>query len=333
MKIGRQSYLFNNVYLKNTTTIIGPNEKESIVSSYVDYKSDDIYFEKKSFEEAEIEIQEKLINLMKEKELICEFDIDLLINGDLNNQETISTYAMKKFEIPTFSIFGACSNYTLSILVGSIMLENSNMKNIMTLTSSHNLTAERTFRNPVEYGGFKEDTLTFTVTGGSCCLLSNKKAEIKITKATMGMITDVQNTNTLDMGSAMAPAAIETLISHFEDFKLTPLEYDLILTGDLSRIGKSIVRDFLIEKYHYAKNYDDCGSIIYDGNNNQTFQGGSGCACCGVVISSYIYSKIISKELKKVLVVATGALMNNTMNLQKQTIPAVAHAIVLERVE
>ncbi len=332
MKIKKQSYIFNNVYLSNTATIISPNESKSIIAPYVDIIMEDIYFKEKSFELAEIKIQTELLKLIKEKQLLCEFDVDLLINGDLNNQEIVSTYALKNFDIPSFSVFGACSNYTLSLLIASIMMDDSNLKNILTMVSSHNLTAERTFRSPTEYGGFKEDTQTFTTTGGSICHLTKKEAKVKITAGTMGVVTDINNSNVNDMGSAMAPAAIETLITHFEELKTHPKDYDLILTGDLSRIGKSIVRDFLLEKYNYSKNYDDCGTIITNMFNNKTFQGGSGCACSGVVVSSYIYKKILDGELNKVLVIATGALMNQTMNLQKESIPAIAHAIVLERV-
>lgn len=332
MKVKRQSYIFNNVYLKNTATIISSNEKQSVIAAYVDIIMDDIYFNEKSFEKAEIKIQTKLIDLIKQKESLCEFDIDFLINGDLNNQEIVSTYAMTNYDIPSFSISGACSNYTLSILLSAIMMENNDINKILTLVSSHNLTAERTFRSPTEYGGFKEDSVTFTTTGGSICLLTKKQTKIKITEATMGIITDIGNTNIQDMGSAMAPAAIETLLTHFEELKKHPKDYDLILTGDLSRIGKSIVRDFLQEKYKYSKNYDDCGTIITECFNNKTFQGGSGCACCGVVVSSYIYKKLLDGELNKVLVVATGALMNQTMMLQKESIPTIAHAITLERV-
>lgn len=328
-----QSYTFNNIYLNNTATIISNNEAKSIIAPYVDLIMEDIYFKEKSFEKAEIKIQTKLIDLIKAKQSMCEFNFDFLINGDLNNQEIVSTYSLKNYEIPSFSVFGACSNYTLSLLIASLMMENNNINNVLTMVSSHNLTAERTFRSPVEYGGFKESTQTFTTTGGSICHLSKKKSKVKITSGTMGMVVDIENTNVNDMGSAMAPAAIETLLTHFSDLKLHPKDYDLILTGDLSRIGRSIVRDFLQEKYNYAKNYDDCGAIITESFNNKTFQGGSGCACSGVVVSSYIYNKIINKELKKVLVVATGALMNQTMMLQKESIPVIAHAISLEGVE
>ncbi len=329
----RQTYLFKNIYLSNTATIISSNESKSIITPYVDIVMEDIYFNEKSFEKAEIKIQSTLIDLIKQKQLLCEFNIDFLINGDLNNQEIISTYALKNYDIPSFSVFGACSNFTLTLLIASIMMDNNtNINNVLTMVSSHNLTAERTFRSPVEYGGFKEDTQTFTTTGGSICHLTKKKSKVRITSGTMGIVTDINNSNVNDMGSAMAPAAIETLITHFEEMKTHPKDYDLIVTGDLSRIGKSIVRDFLLEKYNYCKNYDDCGSIITESFNNKTFQGGSGCACSGVVVSSYIYHKLVNKELNKVLVIATGALMNPTMLLQKESIPGIAHAIVLEGV-
>ena len=179
----------------------------------------------------------------------------------------------------------------------------------------------------------KEDSTTLTVTGCGAMLLSNKKSKIKVEGATIGKVFDFDYKNSFDLGGAMAPSAIETLLTHFDDFKRKPSDYDLILTGDLSQIGFSVVSTALNNKFENVKNYDDCGLIVYDYFTQKVFSGGSGCGCSAVVTCGYIKEKLLSGELKRVLICPTGALMNMTTTLQKESIPAITHAFILERVE
>ena len=256
----------------------------------------------------------------------------MIFGGDLINQEIISTFVMREFDIAFVGLYGACSTFGLATLIGSIFIEANCAKKVIAMASSHAQTAERTFRYPVEYGGAKEDSTTLTVTGCGAMLLSNKKSKIKVTQATIGKVIDVDYKNSFDMGGAMAPSAIETLLTHFEDFKTKPSDYDLILTGDLSQIGFSVVSKALNDKFGNVKNYDDCGLIVYDYFTQKVFSGGSGCASSSVVTCGYIKEKLLSGELNKVLICPTGALMNMTTTLQKESIPAISHAFVLERV-
>lgn len=128
----------------------------------------------------------------------------------------------------------------------------------------------------------------------------------------------------------MAPAAMDTMLAHFNDTKTTPDDYDLIVTGDLGKLGSEILIDLM--EYHDIKlglNYNDCGQMYFTRNQN-TLAGGSGCGCSATVLNSFIITKLRNGELKRVLYMPTGALMSTTAAQQGETIPGVCHAIVIE---
>ena len=333
MKIGKSSYVFNNVFLEETAVSIGPLEAKGKMISYADIIYEDNYIKEKSFEAAERKMQLDTINKLKSKKHLIDQNIDLILGGDLINQEIISTFVMREFDIPFIGLYGACSTFGLATIIGSIFIDNKISKKVISIASSHTQTAERQFRYPVEYGGAKEDSTTLTVTGCGAMLLSNVKSKIKVTSATIGKVIDVDYKNSFDLGGAMAPSAIETLLTHFNDLNTKPSDYDLILTGDLSQIGYSMVLEALNEKFKNVKNYDDCGLIVYDYFDQNVFSGGSGCGCSAIVTSGYIKEKLLSGELNKVLICPTGALMNQTTTLQKDSIPSITHAFVLESVK
>ncbi len=330
MKKGIQSIVFNNVYINETATVVGPVEGRGPLKTYFDKVYHDLRLDQESFEKAEIMFQKDAIKILLQKSLEIEANIDYVMAGDLINQDAISNYALRDYSIPFIGIFGACSTSVLGVINGANYIEAQSAKKVITMTSSHNLSAERQFRNPVEYGGAKNDTTTFTVSGASACLLSDKEDKIKVTGATIGKVIDVGFKDATDMGRAMAPAAIETLITHFNDFNTNPSDYDLILTGDLSLYGSEIVRKMLNERYQSVSNYNDCGNLIFNRQKDEVFAGGSGCACCGVVSFGYIKKLLLDGRYKKVLICATGALLNTNLSLQKESIPCIAHAIVLE---
>lgn len=333
MKIGKSSFVFKNVFLEETAVAIGSLEAKGKMKSYADIVYEDQYINEKSFEAAERKMQKETIEKLKSKKYLIDGNIDLILGGDLINQEIISTFVMRDFDIPFVGLYGACSTFGLATIIGAIFIECNAAKKVITLASSHTQTAERTFRYPIEYGGAKEDSTTLTVTGCGAMLLTNKKSKIQVTGATIGKVYDFDYKNSFDLGGAMAPSAIETLLTHFNDFKRKTSDYDLILTGDLSQIGFSVVSTALNEKFENVKNYDDCGLIVYDYFTQKVFSGGSGCGCSAVVTCGYIKEKLLSGELNRVLICPTGALMNQTTTLQKESIPAITHAFVLERIE
>ncbi|MDE6406973.1 MAG: hypothetical protein K2K48_00420 [Anaeroplasmataceae bacterium] len=321
------TFKLKNVYLESSVVVAGELEGEGPLKSYFDSIDE---CKDSCFENSEIDILSKAIDMLLEKENLKSEDISLAIGGELSNQLTTSSYTFRSLPISLIGIYSACSTISLGLGVAGLLLENESIKNILVYTSSHNQSAERQFRNPVEYGGNKEDTQTFTSTIGASALLSHKKGKLKLTDFTLGKVIDVGFTDACDFGRAMAPAALETLFSHFKATNTSPKDYDLILTGDLSTYGYEIVLKALKEEYGDVNNYNDCGLILYNKNRQNVLAGGSGPGTSAAVFLSYIKKRMLEGYYKKVLLCATGALMNPTMINQKNSLPCIAHAICME---
>lgn len=332
-KVGKQSFMFDSVYIKETSTSASRLEKNGPIGSYFDKCFSDNYCEKKSWEKAEMALLKSAIDNLLIKSNIKEDDVELFVGGDLNNQIVINNYCLKSYPFTSIGIYSACATLTEGLIVASSFVDNTKTKNVIVATSSHNSTSERQFRNPTEYGGQKSETTTFTATGAGCCLLTNEKTKIKVTKATVGRITDSLQLDSTDMGRVMAPAAAHTLMMHLSDFNLKIDEYDLIVTGDLSKYGKMMFLEILNSYNIDIKNYEDSGLLIYDIKTQPVFSGGSGAGCIALVSMGYLYKEMLKGKYKKILLIATGALLNPIMTFQKETIPAIAHAVALERVE
>ena len=327
---------YKNVYIKDTSTIAGIYEANGPLKEYYDKTyTKDLYFGENSWEKAEIKLLKDTISLLLKKTKLKENEIDLIISGDLQNQIASSDYAIRDFDIPFLGIYNACATSSEGIIIGSTFIESKKCKNCIAATVSHNTSAEKQYRNPTEYGAPKPPTATFTVTGGASILLTNEKTDIKIESSTIGKIIDKGTKNVNHMGAVMAPAAADTIYRHLKDLNRTPDYYDLILTGDLGRNGKSILVDYIKQVYNIdiSNNYDDCGTIVYDIDKQPVLSGGSGPACSALVNYSYILNQMRNKKLKKVLIVPTGALFSPTMFFQKESLPAIAHAVSLEVVE
>lgn len=327
------TFKFDNVYLQDTATIAGPYEREGPLKQYFDKTYKDLYFGEASFELAEIKlVKDALVMLMKKTSLTKE-DIDMVVGGDLLNQITATTYGACNVGKSFVGIYGACSSSVLGMIIASIFLDSKRVNNAITVVSSHNMSSEKQFRNPTEYGAPKPDSATFTATGAAACLLTLKKTNVKVECATLGKIIDLEQNDPNDMGKVMAPAAIDTLNTHFKETGRSPKDYDLIVTGDLGRFGKEIVKDYMLNTYNVDlnDNYNDCGVMLYDlALQKEVKAGGSGPACSALVSFSYIYNMLKEKKLKKVLIIATGALFSPTLVYQKENIYSIAHAISLE---
>ena len=327
------SYQFNNVYINNWASVIGNKEYLGPLGHLVDKHYEDLYFDNDSYEKAECYLVKEAIKYSLSKSNLKEEDINLLIGGDLINQIVISNYAAMDFDVPFVGIYAACSTTTLGFIVASKFLENATNNNIITFTSSHNGSAERQFRYPNEYGTQRCECYTSTVTAANAFVLSNNKSKIKLTKATVGKVINSQMTDPQDMGRAMAPAAYNTILNHFNDFNCNINEYDLILTGDLSYYGNQMLQEmFKLDGINF-KMLEDSGLLIYDRNQQNVWAGGSGAGCIGVVLCAEVFPKMLEGIYKKVLICATGALMNSTMLAQNETIPGVCHAVTIEVIE
>ena len=326
---------YKNVYIKDVSTIVGPYEFKGPLSKRFDKHYDDMYFGTDSLESAEIQLMKDSIDLVLNKSNLKNNDIDLFIAGDLQNQITSSCYTAKDLNIPFLGIYSACATNTEGLGIGANYIESKICKNVLVSVSSHNMVSEREFRNPTEYGAPKPGTATFTATGGASCILTNKKCKVRIESSTIGIPQDYNQTDPMNMGAVMVPAAANTIYKHLTDLGRTVDDYDLILTGDLGIYGKEILKDFMKKEYNIKlKNYNDCGVMLYDLEEQTDVQaGGSGPVCSPLVVYSDIIKKLENKELKRVLYVATGALFNPSMVFQKNNIISIAHAISLESVE
>lgn len=324
---------FNNVYLNSVGTVVGPYEHEGPLSRRFDRYYKDLYMNEATFESAEVHLMKESIQIALDKINKKKEDVELFIAGDLQNQIASSCYTGRELPSSFLGIFSACATNTEGLIIASSMIENKQINNSLVSVSSHNMVSERQFRNPTEYGAPKPSSATFTSTGGASAFLSNKKSDIKITSGTIGRVIDMDQTDTNNMGACMAAAAGDTIYRHLTDLNKKVDDYDLILTGDLGKYGKAILIEYMQKEYKIdlSKNYNDCGTLLYDTKLQKEVQsGGSGPVCSALVIYGDIIPKMKKKEIKKVLYVATGALFNPTTVFQKENVLSIAHAISLE---
>ncbi len=329
-----KTYNFKNVYVSSFATACGPTEAEGPLAGKFDSTFDDVYCDEKSYEAAERRLVKEATDMAIQKGKIKEEEIEVIFGGDLINQLATSNYFAKDLASSFVGVYGACSNSALTSIMASIFIEGGFAKNALAFTSSHNCTAERQFRYPNEYAVQKPPSTTFTATGAGAIIYSNDKyAKIQITSATIGKVIDFDYKNPNDMGSAMAPAAFDTIQAHFKNTNTSFDDYDLIATGDLSTIGNEILIDlFKHENMDHHGKLVDCGCILFDREKQEVFAGGSGCACSALVMISYFFDKLMSHDFHKVMIVPTGALLSPVVLNQKESIPCIAHAIVFERV-
>ncbi len=324
------TFYYKDIYLNETSTVCGPVEADGPLRKYFDKKYDDMYMGEKSFEKAEVKLVKDALSILLRKSGNKKEDIDLVVGGDLLNQITASTYGTCGVGNGFVGVYGACSSSVLGMIVASNFMSFDNVEKAIVEVSSHNCCAEKQFRNPVEYGAPKKDTATFTSTGAAACLLSKEECDVRVECATLGKIVNYSQSDVNDMGRVMAPAVYETLNTHFKETGRTPEDYDLILTGDLGRYGKEIIKEYID---YDLTNYNDCGVMLYDlDRQKEVHAGGSGPVCSALVSFGMIYSKLKEHKYKRVLLVATGALFSPTTIHQKEDIYSIAHAISLEAV-
>ncbi len=327
------TFTYKNVYIKDTATVSGPYEKDGPLGQYFDKSYDDLYFGTTSWELAEQKLVEESINILLKKLKSKKENIDLVIGGDLSNQITATTFGSKDINSAFLGVYDACATSAEELIIASNMIDNKNINNALCVTSSHNMVSEKQFRNPTEYGAPKPHGATFTATGAASILLTSEKTNVKIESSTIGKLIDYNQSDPNNMGAAMSGAAAYTINKHLKDLGRKPEYYDLILTGDLGKYGKNILMEFLNEEYKIdiSKNYNDCGVMLYDlEKQEECLAGGSGPVCSCLVNYSLIYQKLKKKEIKRVLLVPTGAMYSPTTLFQGQNILSIAHAISLE---
>jgi len=330
-RVSRQTWLFTqDVRIQATGTAVGPKEGAGPLGAFFDKIYPDLYAEQDSWEKAEQQLMEDAIEMAMSKAQVTKHDIDIILAGDLLNQNITTNFAAESLSIPTMGMYGACSTSMLT-LANAAALVNAGYSNlVIAACSSHNATAERQFRYPTEYGGQKPPNAQWTVTGAGAAVVGLGGSGPRITHATIGKVVDMGIKDPSDMGTAMAPAAVSTITAHFRDTNRSPGDYDLIVTGDLASIGFAIAKDMLSKDgYDMDRVYNDCGLMIFSPDQD-VFAGASGCACSAAVTYGYIMEQLQRGLLKKVLVCATGALLSPLSYQQGNSIPCIAHAVALE---
>ena len=337
MKIGKQTIIFENrPAILETGSAVGPKEKAGPLGDFFDTSVEDVYFGESTFEKAESKFMAEAIGIAIKKSNLTIKDINFAFAGDLLNQCISSGYSARNLEIPFFGLYGACSTFAEANILAASFVNAGYSYNAIASASSHFCASERQFRLPLEQGTQMTPTSQWTVTGSGATLIVPNDDKLDLTRphitgATPGKVIDQGITDIANMGAAMAPAAFDTLVTHFEDTGRSPDYYDLIITGDLGSLGSKILIEQLMNYgYDISEQHIDCGVKIFDSETQETHMGGSGCGCSATVFSSYVYPKLRSKEINKVLLVATGALMSPVSLGQGESIPAVAHAVVIE---
>lgn len=332
MLTGHQTWQFDNhPVIISTGTVGGPFESEGKIPEAFNILHDDMWLKQASYEKAQQMMMEEASQYAIKNSPINKEQVDFFISGDLINQITPSSFSAKTMNLPYLGIFSACATSMEGLALAAFIINGGGADYILTGTASHYSSTERQFRYPTEYGGQLPPTAQRTVTGAGCGLVAAEGEGPIITSATIGKVIDLGVTDPFNMGGAMAPAAVDTIMTHFKDRQIDPSHYDLIVTGDLGEIGRKVSLDMLHEKGLdiKAEQYDDCGSSIY--RKEQAVQSGaSGTASSAVGIYGHFLKRIKQGDIKRLLAVATGALHSPLAVQQKASIPCIAHAVSIE---
>ena len=307
----------------------GKREGEGPLAAAFDELSSDNFFGQSNWEAAEKYLQLRAARLCLQKAGLPEEKVQLALAGDLQAQCTASSYAMRELGVPFAGLFGACSTMAEALALGAALCEAGAARRLLAMTSSHFCAAERQFRTPLSYGAVRTPTAQWTATAAGCCLVQSQGIGAAIAAATLGRVQDYQVKDINNMGAAMAPAAASTLLHYFKDTNTEPQEFDCIYTGDLGQVGSQLLRELLAADGLLLKNHVDCGCILFDAKEQSVKSGGSGPGCCAAVLCGHILPRLLRGSQRRVLFVATGALMSQTTFLQKESIPAVAHLVEL----
>ncbi len=332
-RLGKQTlYLPSAPAVVGYAAVVGKKEGEGPLKERFDYIAEDSYFGEKSWEKAESHMLKQCFSIACDKGGLPPSSLQYILAGDLLNQCVSSSFAMRDTEIPYLGLYGACSTMAESLSLGALLLDGGFAERVCALTGSHFCSAERQYRFPLEYGGQRTPSSQWTVTGAGAVILAPAGGVVRITHVTHGKIIDAGIKDPSNMGSAMAPAAFDTIRTHFRDTGRTPEDYDAIVTGDLGALGHDILQAlFRSDGVELGARYMDCGVLIYDLAAQEVGAGGSGCGCCASVLGGHILRAMEDGVWNRVLFAATGALMSPTSSQQGESIPGICHAIVLER--
>lgn len=333
MQKGRQSIQFEKpVYIMSSACIVGPKEGEGPLRETFDEIVEDPTFGKQSWEEGESEMMKQTALLALRKAKLKTEDIRYLFAGDLLGQLIATTFGLMDFQIPLFGLYGACSTMGEALSLGAMTVQGGYADTVLAVSSSHFGGAEKQFRFPLEYGNQRPMSSTWTVTGCGAFVLSKEYGDVQISGVTTGKVIDYGVKDSLNMGACMAPAAADVIYQHLKDFDRAPEDYDRIVTGDLGIVGKEILCKLLMDQgYDITSVHMDCGMEIYDDVEQDTHAGGSGCGCSAVTLAGMLMEELQKDRINRILFVPTGALLSTVSYNEGQTVPGIAHAVVIEK--
>ncbi|HWT26684.1 MAG TPA: stage V sporulation protein AD [Mobilitalea sp.] len=340
--VGKQSIIFKDPpCIIAGSSIAGKKEGEGPLGSMFDLIQQDPMLGKNNWEEAESELMKEAVEKVLQKAALKSQDIRYLIGGDLLGQLIATSFGIAEYEIPMLGIYGACSTMGEAMSIGAMLVDGGFADKVLAITSSHFAGAEKQFRFPLDYGNQRPYSATWTVTGSGAVIITdrnnakqnNGEKMVVIKGMTTGKIINFGIKDPMNMGAAMAPAAYETIRQNFEDLNIKPEYYDKIITGDLGYVGKNILIDMLKEKgYDISPNHMDCGVEIFDKDEQDTHSGGSGCGCSAITFTGYVLKQLREGHWNRVLFIPTGALLSQTSYNEGNTIPSIAHAVMVEAV-
>ena len=338
MQVGKASLRFEHpAFVASWASVAGKKEGQGPLADEIDVKEQDETFGMENWEQAESAMQKQAADLALEKGNIHRREVRYLFAGDLLGQLIATSFGTVDLEIPLFGLYGACSTMGEALGLGAMCVNAGYADRVLTLASSHYATAEKQFRFPLGYGNQRAQSATWTVTGCGAVVLergSEMKREVAVTGITTGKLVDMGTKDSMNMGAAMAPAAWNTIRQNFEDFGVDASYYDRIITGDLGAVGQKALLDFMKSSgYDMTGKHMDCGLEIYDRGEQDVHSGGSGCGCSAVTLCARILPKLMRGEWSRVLFVPTGALLSTVSYNEGQSIPGIAHAVILERME
>ena len=335
MQVGKASLRFERpAFVASWASVAGKKEGQGPLADEIDVKEQDEMFGMENWEQAESAMQKQAADLALEKGNIHRREVRYLFAGDLLGQLIATSFGTVDLEIPLFGLYGACSTMGEALGLGAMCVNAGYADRVLTLASSHYATAEKQFRFPLGYGNQRAQSATWTVTGCGAVVLGKNKTRVAVTGITTGKLVDMGSKDSMNMGAAMAPAAWNTICQNFEDFGVDASYYDRIITGDLGMVGQKALLDFMKSSgYDITGKHMDCGLEIYDRGEQDVHSGGSGCGCSAVTLCAHILPKLMRGEWSRVLFVPTGALLSTVSYNEGQSIPGIAHAVILERME
>lgn len=315
--------------VKSVASVVGPREGQGPLGSLFDMVYSDTLFGETSWEKAETRMLRQAMDLALAKASLDQTQIDFLLAGDLLNQIISSSYMAREYDIPYVGLYGACATMCEGLAVASLLVSGGFARNVAVASSSHHDTAERQYRYPTEFGYQRVPTSQWTATAAGAAIVGAAGTGPRIEAVTIGRVQDVGIIDPNDMGSAMAPAFADTVWRHLSDMSRKPEDYDLVLSGDLGKVGVSIARWLLRQKGIVLDTvHQDAGLLLYE-MKPEIGAGGSGCGCIASVFAAKFWPELFNGTLSRILLVATGALHSPTSCQQGESIPSIAHAVAI----